>query len=351
MDHWWARQNVDLGGLEKDAVEDYTGRIPLLLEKCVENGKINLGTNYLDDIFVQARSFEKDLRLRYHKNEGELRRYILQPFYPHNFANVCRHYEYMKACVFGLPVSTSWKHIRDLVDHRYFYDHFDPKLGRVGNFSCGLARNAAAEILLANNVVFTGVDFLKPLPKHIDNPSVVEFMIEKAVLSSISLYGLNAAKETNGSMIVKSYLGGIQSLYPEMGDLVLHLPGSFNFKTIDGVIVRKAGPKNDNTKNQLFVFPLQVTVSKKHKDSHATFFKEWKQWIQDLKEFDVVPEFIWISEKGADVITHDESSKWPAHLERNISLHTVNVYIGNLYDAAKKGQRIQNGVPLNEDFE
>jgi hypothetical protein len=74
MDHWWARQNVDLGGLEKRDVEDYTGRIPLLLEKCVENGKINLGTDYLDDIFVQARSFEKDLRSRYHKSEEELRR-------------------------------------------------------------------------------------------------------------------------------------------------------------------------------------------------------------------------------------------------------------------------------------
>ena len=205
----------------------------------------------------------------------------------------------------------------------------------MGNFSCGLARDAAAGMLLANNVVFAGVDFLKSLPKHIDNPSVAGFMIEKVVLSSISIYGLNAAKETNGSMIVESYHGEIQSLYPQMGDLVLHLPGSFNFKTIHGVIVRKAGPKKDNTKKQLFVFPLQVTVAKKHKDSHATFFKEWKQRIHGLEEFDVVPEFIWISEKGADDITH-ESSKWPAHLERNISLHTVNVQIGNLYNESEK---------------
>jgi len=139
---------------------------------------------------------------------------------------------------------------------------------------------------------------------------------------------------------------------PDLNTVMRKFPllGSFNFKTIDGVIVRKAGPKKDNTKKQLFVFPLQVTVAKKHKDSHATFFKEWKQWIHGLEEFDVVPEFIWISEKGADDITHDESSKWLAHLERNISLHAVNVQIGYLYDGAKKSQRIQNGVPLNEDF-
>jgi len=248
------------------------------------------------------------------------------------------------------PVQDSARVIPHLVDHRYFYDQFDPKLARVGNFSCGLARDAATGMLLENNVVFAGADFLTSLPKHIDNPSVAGFMIEKAVLSSIQLYGLNAVKETNGSMIVKSYQGGIPSLYPQGGDLVLHLPGSFNFKTIDGVIVRKAAPKKGNTKEQLFVFPLQITVAKKHKDSHATFFKQWKQWIQDLDEFDVVPEFIWISEKGGDDITHAECAKWPAHLERNISLHTVNVTIGNLYDVAKKAQRTQNGVPLNEDF-
>jgi len=349
MDRWWARQNVDLGGLEKRDVEDYTGRIPLLLDKCVENGKINLGTDYLNEIFAQASSFEKELRVRYESEE--LKRYILQPFYPYNFANVFRHEAYMKGALSLGLVDDMARLIPHLVDHRYFYDHYNPKIMRVGNFSCGLARDAAAGILLANNVDFTRVDFLDSLFKHIDNPSVAGFMIEKAVLSSISLNGLNAAKETNGSMIVKSYQGGIQSLYPEMGDLVLHLPGSFNFKTIDGVIVRKAGPKEDNAKKQLFVFPLQVTVAKKHKDSHATFFKEWKQWIHGLEEFDVVPEFIWISEKGADDITHDESSKWPAHLERNISLHTVNVRIGNLYNEAKKTPADPEWGSLNEDSE
>jgi len=75
---------------------------------------------------------------------------IVHSFYLHNFANVCRHYEYMKACVFGLPVSTSWKHIRDLVDHRYFYDEYDPTLQEyVGRYTCGMCRNAVAEALLS----------------------------------------------------------------------------------------------------------------------------------------------------------------------------------------------------------
>jgi len=68
----------------------------------------------------------------------------------------------------------------------------------VGAFSCGLARDAVTGMLLANNVHFAGVDFLKPLSKYIDNPSVTGFMVEKAVLSSISLYGLNIVSGLEG---------------------------------------------------------------------------------------------------------------------------------------------------------
>jgi hypothetical protein len=34
---------VDLGGHSKEDIEDLTGCIPLLLDECVVNGKINLG--------------------------------------------------------------------------------------------------------------------------------------------------------------------------------------------------------------------------------------------------------------------------------------------------------------------
>jgi hypothetical protein len=199
----------------------------------------------------------------------------------------------MKAALSLRPVQETSREIPHLIDHRYFYDDINPEFGeRAGAFSCGLARDAATGMLLANNVHFAGVDFLMSLSKYIDNPSVAGFMVEKAVLSSISLYGLNIVG-IQGSMKVESYKGRIESLYLK-GDLVLHLPGAFNYKTIDRVIVWKAsdGEKSDGKKGQLLVFPLQVTVAKMHKDSHATFFREWKQWSADLGEFDVVPEFI-----------------------------------------------------------
>ena len=47
MEMWWERHTteskIELGGYTKSEVEDFTGRIPLLLESCLVDGKINLG--------------------------------------------------------------------------------------------------------------------------------------------------------------------------------------------------------------------------------------------------------------------------------------------------------------------
>ena len=51
-------QKLNLESDKKREVEDYTGCIPLLLDKCIENGKINLETD-----FWTAYTFKPD-RLR-----------------------------------------------------------------------------------------------------------------------------------------------------------------------------------------------------------------------------------------------------------------------------------------------
>src|SRR6266480_4578738 len=98
----------------------------------------------------------------------------------------------MKACLSGQPVLPSLMAIPDLVDHRYFYDEFDPERNWfVRNYTCGLFRNAVATLLLTNKVNFADGDFLRSLPDYISNPSVSRFIIEQAVLSSIATSGLN----------------------------------------------------------------------------------------------------------------------------------------------------------------
>src|SRR5256885_1523133 len=102
----------------KDEVENFTGRIPLLLKNYVADNKIDLKNKFFTEIHKQAVVFEQDIQLK--SNQDKLG----HSFYPHNFANIFRHYKYMKACLSGQPVLVATP---DLVDYQYFYDEFDPK--------------------------------------------------------------------------------------------------------------------------------------------------------------------------------------------------------------------------------
>ena len=73
MQQWWIRNNDALpdeykadnldkykaGDLKtfKSEVEDITGRIPLLLDKCIVEGKINLSAPKLNQVFSQVQQF------------------------------------------------------------------------------------------------------------------------------------------------------------------------------------------------------------------------------------------------------------------------------------------------------
>jgi hypothetical protein len=66
MDQWWKRHsNIDMGGYEKRHVEDVTGRIPLLLDKCVVGGKkIDLTVKDFRDIYDKAAGFAQLVKAR-----------------------------------------------------------------------------------------------------------------------------------------------------------------------------------------------------------------------------------------------------------------------------------------------
>jgi hypothetical protein len=49
MQQWWIRNHdVDLGGLKKGYIEDFTGGIPLLLEQCVVENPIEPSKKMID---------------------------------------------------------------------------------------------------------------------------------------------------------------------------------------------------------------------------------------------------------------------------------------------------------------
>ena len=63
---WWARQKVDITDDKKLKVEDFTGCIPLLLDKCVvggvEGNKIVLTNTFFVKLNSQALEFEEEIQ-------------------------------------------------------------------------------------------------------------------------------------------------------------------------------------------------------------------------------------------------------------------------------------------------
>jgi hypothetical protein len=65
MDQWWERhRNIDMAGYDESDVEDITGRIPLLLEKCLVGKKIDLTVADLRIVYNNAVEFVQEVRDR-----------------------------------------------------------------------------------------------------------------------------------------------------------------------------------------------------------------------------------------------------------------------------------------------
>ena len=73
MDQWWERhRNIDLAGYDESDVEDITGRIPLLLEKCLVGEKLDLTVADLRIVYNKAVEFVQEVR---DKTTGHLSRW------------------------------------------------------------------------------------------------------------------------------------------------------------------------------------------------------------------------------------------------------------------------------------
>ena len=63
MKYWWERNShVDLGTYTRDKVEDFTGSVPLLLDGCVVDGKIDLSAPVLVSVAEQVQEFVREQR-------------------------------------------------------------------------------------------------------------------------------------------------------------------------------------------------------------------------------------------------------------------------------------------------
>ena len=69
MDYWWKLEKVDLGDYSQNEVEDFTGRIPLLLENCLVGSKINLKAHFFTEIYSQVTQFEQNIQSNCNRHE------------------------------------------------------------------------------------------------------------------------------------------------------------------------------------------------------------------------------------------------------------------------------------------
>jgi hypothetical protein len=99
--------------------------------------------------------------------------------------------------------------------------------------------------------------------QHINNPSAIGFFIEQAVLSSIAAHGLNIGQDIGDTMAVDMFDQEYPQFNTNATKPVLYCPVDFNYAAIDGIIVRF---DNSDEKKTCFMFPLQITVAKSHKN-------------------------------------------------------------------------------------
>ena len=77
MEQWWQRNSE--GALEdhiKAQVEDITGGIPLLLDKCAADGKINLDVTAFRNICHEAAAFVQTIKTKTRDRPSEWTMYV-----------------------------------------------------------------------------------------------------------------------------------------------------------------------------------------------------------------------------------------------------------------------------------
>ncbi|PUU79217.1 hypothetical protein B9Z19DRAFT_1125584 [Tuber borchii] len=280
MNHWWERNSA------------------IILEV---NGEVDLGVAVLRKVWKQAESY-------------------------------C---EYVNACIRhqATPTSVDPK----LIDHRYFYERCPTSATpyEIGAYVCGIARDAVVKQLRKfGENKFADRDFLKSIDEYINNEAVIGFFIEENILSTIALRGLEIGRNISQSMDMQMF-----QRFPTFSITerpILYCPMQFNFRAIDGIIVRFDLSNGVNgKKGKCFMFPLQITIAKSHADSEYEFFKDWIEWIKDLDHYDLEVVFLWISAKKP---WERKVKRYPEYISKNVHISDVNRDTWERYDRALKSK-------------
>jgi hypothetical protein len=112
------------------------------------------------------------------------------------------------------------------------------------------------------------------------------FFIEHAVLETIAIASRGLNDEGIPGPMLTITFQGFPTFQMERS-LALYVPLNFNYRDIDGLILQL----NFTTK-QAYMFPIQVTIAKSHKDSKRSVFSNWGSWTRGLNDFEITATFL-----------------------------------------------------------
>lgn len=246
--------------------------------------------------------------------------------------NFYRYKSFVKACIAGeiVPDDITPEH----VDHRFFHEK-----NQVGYCICGAVRQAITkELAKLGTYLFSIEDSIEAMRLLINNPSVVGYFLENAILRSIVTTGIPCLG-IFGPMPQFVFEGFLS--YDLTHERALYSPKSFNFPSIDAILLRLS-PADKKAE----LMPMQITIQKSHRNSEGQFFKNWDFWIRYLHGYELSVTFLWItgdgtfkktSTKGKLRKTRDGSERvvWPDYDSLYIPLEEVNRDVWGSYEKAR----------------
>ncbi|KAA8898507.1 hypothetical protein FN846DRAFT_910036 [Sphaerosporella brunnea] len=178
------------------------------------------------------------------------------------------------------------------IDWRYFYAS-----KRRGYCTSGLARKTLATFLRkesANSTQrFLSSHWYESLKLASNNPSVLGFLIEEIILSSIAEFGCQEAGEyfDQKRIPVTTFLTDQVQLVEDQ--LQLYIPRAWKYPGIVGVLIHR-----DNSSKKAFIVPIQVTVNQNYLELADEFFtrRMAMDWASPLDGYETMVRILWIKE-------------------------------------------------------
>ncbi|KAG9033181.1 hypothetical protein FS842_003981 [Serendipita sp. 407] len=281
-DAWFAHHATslpNLSQLNRNFVKYITGNIPLLLQPLFE---------YKDEEFDDTK-FLQSTELATVANN-------IKSFYNGIFTANSKTAEERDLCLRGMMaclMQTSFSIDKKFYDLRYFYFNQGTS---IGHSTCGIASQVLMALYRRHNLERLDINRFYSTISASSNPIVHGYLAEHVCLDAIKRHGLPCIDSTLNRPLDAEFFDDVPNWNPFIAsthECRLYLPATFNFANVDAAILRL-----DRWNRKAYLYPIQVTLARTHKDSETKFYEEqWKNWTEGLSDYEVYSTFVWIDQQ------------------------------------------------------